>query len=375
MRITIAERLRPYSHLPGTFFLIPGSSLRAQIFPARIRIEDLSGQQPIFFVEIALNLKGPLAEFTVLQDLEKGYLRVWGHSLEGFVRYRITAFTQGKGIAISVEKTPRDGMVCSCRFKNGMEADFLLHPKDMVVVKDGLAAKSEEKTYTAPATDRLFLGSQKAQDWELIRRRSDLAEIFPFWHRLGQLVPQITCKERSGTATLLDVCRERIATGRSHALLEPFRHLYLAGFEGGLSPRLSDSDHQGIFVPEVPVSVKITPLILLSEGAEFIRSLFVQHAESSIRILPALPSEFHCGRLLHVYCGQLGDLDLEWSKKQVRRVCFRAQRTGQFDFSFQKEVKKFRLRQSNKDRGKAVLSGSPVPVEAGHQYWFDNFKA
>lgn len=345
MYITVAQRLRPFSHLPGTYFILPGTALRFQLFPALIRVHNLSDPEPVLVDEIPLDVKGPVKDFTMQQDLEKGILRVWGKTATGFMRYRILALPEEKiPYAIRVEKgTP-------------------------LREKPPAAAP-----YFPVKTDRLSLGSHKAQDWDKMVLRSDLKEILPLWHRLGQLIPPTNTDYPQGTISLLKQCEEAINSGESTEIYPAFHNLFLAGFDLGLSPRLKDDQHQGFQLS--PVSVKgISPLALLSEGAALIRRLFMQCKEHNIRILPSLPPEFHSGRLVQVPCGSWGNLDLEWSKKIVRRMVFTPAADITLNFDFQKQVKRFRLRTGENNPGQWLPNGSPVTMPAGFNYLFDRFE-
>ena len=63
IRISIAERFKPFSHTPGTKYILPYSTLTVQVFPTLIRVEER---------EIPLELTGPVVDFTAQIDLEKG---------------------------------------------------------------------------------------------------------------------------------------------------------------------------------------------------------------------------------------------------------------------------------------------------------------
>jgi len=336
MQITIATRLRPFSHTPGISFLLPGSSLRFQIFPAKIFVHDLSVDEARLVKEIDMPLEGPVDGFTALQDLEKGFLLVWGWTPKGFVRYRIERQDANeKEFAIIYEK----------------------HTQDI--------AKTDFSGYRISDVERLSLGNHKAQDWDLIQRRKSMVEIFPLWMRLGKITPKTT---NDATESLLNQCQKAISTRDRKAIIPLFRQLYMAGFDVGLSPRKEDQ-HQGFKLP-----VCHHPLALLSEGSDQIRKLFVQSDQNLIEILPVLPPEFHSGRIIQVECEGLGTVDLEWSKHLIRRMVFTACCDREISFRFQKEIQRFRLRENAKDRGKIMTAGEVVAVKAGQKYYFDNFE-
>jgi hypothetical protein len=368
MHIEIAERLHPYSHLPGAYFVLPGSSLRLQIFPSLIRVDDLSGSVPKQLCVVSLNAKGPVVDFTAQQDLERGEIVVWGKSKVGYFRYKIRS--NGNGFIIAMQKAPNDGIVLASEGEWSIHSDVLAKAgtSHLVGAKSAIAVES----FAVPSDiERLTLGNSKAQDWSLMRRRVSLDEILPLWHRLGQMVPKLHAERASGTAELLDKCREAIAGGYPDKILAPFEALFLAGFDTGLSPRLQDTEHQGI-VPQTK-SIVGSPLQLLTDGAAIIRSLFIQADAKGVRILPALPPEFHCGRFLGLKCPGYGKFDIEWTKKAIRRVVFSATETRQVVFTFSQDITGCRLRTSYKDPGVKCASGVPIAITAGTVYWFDNF--
>lgn len=349
MRITIAERLRPFSHVPGTYFMLPGSPLRFQLFPALIRIHDLSNSKPRLVKEVPLNVKGPVKNFTIMQDLEKGLINVFGHTQLGYMHYRITANENSRQeFSIQIDKQPAEPISC-----DSISDNFV--------------------PFLPPVTARLSLGSHKAQDWSLISRRCDFTEIFPLWFRLGSLLPRHYTLEYKGTAALFENCRTRIAEKQRESILDTFQAALMAGFEGGLSPRLTDDQYQGFHFPLINVDNHLSPLALLSEGASLIRELFIHEAEQEIHILPALPTEFHCGRFINVSC-KSGVLDMEWSKKVIRRMTLLADKDGEICYAFQHDLKQFRLCDSKNPRGQSVMCGTAIPVRAGERYYFDHFE-
>jgi len=382
MRITIAERLRPFSHKPGIMAILPGSTSRVQVFPALIRIDDLSEKDPLPNAEIKIDIQGPVADFTVLQDLEKGCVRVWGKTPKGFFRYRLTAATQNSGIAMTIEKFPENGISF---FSSKMdlwikEADDWQPLKNKAFAKDTIfIGKSPSKNcdcllYEPPVTDRLSLGANKAQDWCKIRPRRDLTEVFPLWHRLGQIIPETGQACGGGTAGLLSLCRQAINEANPNDLQKPFLDLFLAGFDGMFSPRLEDLEFQGFDLKPLDSQSPLSPLILLKEGATLIRSLFISTEKGHVQILPALPVEFHSGRLIHVPCSEAGFLDMEWSKKTIRRMVFHASQDAKLLITFQKKVNRYRLRKGNKDKGQTKICGDEIFVEKGQSYFFDKFE-
>ncbi len=68
--------------------------------------------------------------------------------------------------------------------------------------------------------EKISLGNLKAQDWELVQRRSDLREMVPALYLLGQKIPSAG-KASGGTVNLLQTS---------------LQNFFLAAFQGSLSP-------------------------------------------------------------------------------------------------------------------------------------------
>ncbi|MBA3721183.1 MAG: hypothetical protein H0W88_02120 [Parachlamydiaceae bacterium] len=368
MRIQIAERLRPYSHLPGTRLLLSGTSYCLEIFPALIRIYAIETNNLRLIEQIHLHIIGPVQEFTILQDLENGKVTVWGHALNGFIRYHILSEKDGKGVRLIVEKGPVEGI--QIRFHETYSR--------LLLAKESLDffVKTNEFSLSSPIQgSRLSLGNHKAQDWNLVKRRLDLTEILPVWNRLGELTPSISLNdvEFSSNLILLKNCEELIRMEKREEIVQSFKNLFQAGFSDLLVPRLVDNQHHG-FIPEGKITPMFTvsPLVLLSEGSRLIRSLFVQQQGSEIKILPVLPPEFHCGRIIQLNI-QGGNLSIEWTKKTIRRLIFYSTENQTCNFVFRK-VNEYRLKRNEQDKGQIVSKDTPIATEKNCYYFFDNFK-
>ena len=223
-KISISQRLCPYSHLPGTACLIPGTPWQLLAFPTLLKFSNLqtgeTEEEPLPWI-------GPVKNFTVHQDLERGEVVITGKTAEGHRRH---------------------------------------------VVKRGSLPSHIE---------RLSLGSHKALDWELVKRRCDLADILPVWFRLGQMVP-------SGGKIFFPPPEDKLEAA-------PFlENIFSAYFHGIMVPRLVDEDHQGIFFEGK--SMATAPLALLTEGFRWIRSLFFKKIpKASLCFRAFLPSSMPGG--------------------------------------------------------------------------------
>ena len=158
MKISIAARLSPFSHLPGTALLLPGTSIQLRAYPAMLIFKDLALGEGAKEVHHPLEVEGPLRPFTVEQDLEKAEVRLHGKGPQGYVLFKIEA--QEKGVRIT---------------SKGKE-------EWMVPIKT--------KKMPLRTEERLSLGMHRAQDWEMVMRRGDLREILPLFLRLAAWSPE-----------------------------------------------------------------------------------------------------------------------------------------------------------------------------------------
>lgn len=360
MQILISEKYLPFSTVPGISMLIPGTTLQATFFPTRIEFNELSKSQPVLVGAITLDLHQP--EYPTVQlDLEKGCIRVWGDSNQGFYRFFLTAFSKDNSL------------------------EFILDKGDFTISSEGLSLHQKEKgrfeikinqpwtrREAPPLLEKISMGSHRKQNWSQIVRRGDLAEILPIWYHIAQWIPTRTPAVYEGTASLLPYCCQAITNEERNSVLIPFENMFRVCFEGLLSPTLFDKLYQGYLLN--PVLADTDPLAMCVDGALLIRSLFVQSQGEAYKLLPVLPVSFHCGRALHFRLGDKGVLDMEWTKKQIRRAVFTSHMDGELYLQFPKEVDSFRLRHSEMESGQLFQNGDPIPVQKDSVILLDRFQ-
>ncbi|MGE5196397.1 MAG: hypothetical protein ACM3JI_03600, partial [Anaerolineae bacterium] len=222
--------------------------------------------------------------------------------------------------------------------------------------------------------ERLSLGMHKSQEWDMVCRRQDLKEIFPLWFRLGQWLPRIEKPVfAAGTLRLLDECQEKIFRLAKNELWECFFKLFKAGFYGLMVPRLKDEQFQGlVFDDELPSEG--IPLSLLTEGSSLIRSLFIQESSNRLALLPCLLPQFHSGRFVNLSCFKEDMIDIEWSKKVLRRVIWRSFSKKTVELVLQKDIKTFRVRRSMSEHGEILLRSASLMMERGEILFLDRFQ-
>lgn len=324
MLIAVKDRLHPFSHSPGIRCLVPGSTWALEAFPTLLRFIDLvSGKEK----EVSLDVSGPVHPFTVEVDVDKLCVRVFGQGSGGHFQYTVTC----------------------------VEGEI------------AVASKNKAKTPPMHSPEKLSLGANKALDWDLVIRRRAVEEIFPQWVRLVATLPNIS--DGSFSHPLLDACRSAIEKKHKVEIVPAFLNFFEACFSGILVPSWTDERHLGL-IPETYRAPKLCPLLLLQEGARSIRSLFYRKEKEHVYLLPCLPPEFHSGR----FVGLDDFLDLEWSKKLIRRAVIRPKFDGPLHLHFQKEIRSFRLRTSLKDRGRRVERDELIECKAHRALYLDNFQ-
>ena len=368
MHISIAERLRPFCHEPGTSTILPGWGYQVQVFPCLIRLYQMNKSPPLLLTELNLDFKGPVEQFTICNDLEKGRITIWGKTAEGWMRYHLMSALRYEGIRLLVERAPLNGFPIAEEGKC-----HLLHPGQWL---DLLEQRSSFEPYLVPPCDRLSLGNHQAQDWEMIKRRFNLKELLPLVHRLGQLLPALPLtSSQEGTLALLEDCHQSFSSKRPEQSEEKWKHFFLGCLSSLLVPQLEDVHYQGLVKIQPLTSLEISPLVILSEGSRLIRELFVQQEKDDLAILPHLLPSLPCGRLLNVPLADGGLLSLEWTKKTIRRLILHVGgEDREFILKFHSSVRHYRLRQNDKEKGERKSCRSSLILKKNCRYLLDNFQ-
>lgn len=360
LHIKIAERLHPFSHQSGTVCLIPKTTWEVQAFPTLLRFRNL--QIPEHF-EVKLHFKGPIKDFTLEQDLEKGHIHIYGMSQDGYIDYQIVR--EKNVLKLACNKVPETGVKCDF-----LDKSVMLHKGKSISLPIAL-----QDGVPQAATERLSLGMHRSQDWTLVQRRMDLSEIFPIWLRLAALTPQNKIKELSpvGTLLLLQECKKAIQDAEKNKLKSLFTALFQTAFQGILAPRLTDEQFLGI-IPEMKIPPDLSPLLVLKESATLIRELFFKESAKKIFLLTCLPPEMHSGRFVGIKTSDGDEINLEWSKKLLKKVIWRSATEKEITLELQRSIKSFRIRFSQKDHGKRVSVDEPLVLKAGQILYLDRFQ-
>jgi len=193
-------------------------------------------------------------------------------------------------------------------------------------------------------SERISFGVFKKQDFELIQKRADMREVLPMWHALAKWMPP--------SQPSYSIDKERV--------IPLLKDLFLSGF-------------QSLFFPEPPEfsgypKIPGDPASLISEGAQLIRSLLFKHEGDSLQVLPLLPRELECGRMVGVQLGNLALFDCEWRSGRIIRAGLTCLEDGTLNLYFPKRVKSFRI-----DGCKRAQNGESVALKKGYYIFFDQF--
>jgi len=360
MTIKLTEQYRPYSHEVGSSCLLPKSSWRITAFPTRIEFINYisEGTQEGFVV--LYTTKGPLTQFTMMQDLERLWVRVLGQGpYQSYFSFRILA--SAYEIVFFMERAPVGGIA----FVYGNKTYILQRKEELIIPSSSLSFPSLCK-------EKMHFGSHKSQDWTLVKRRLSLHEILPIWFALGKHIPHHPIIE-VGSARLLSRCMTMMWQQKRREIGKALLDLFRIGFDDIFLPRLQDLDHHGCFPDSDVISKESSSLMLLGEGARLIRQLLVQQTEKVIKILPCLPVEIHAGRFIDVDCKDLV-LHFEWSKKLIRRIVIYSKVDQVRLIKFQSAIKSFRIRKGPRDRGVMHQANEPCMLCAKTVYLFDRFQ-
>ncbi|MEM8727177.1 MAG: glycoside hydrolase family 95-like protein [Chlamydiota bacterium] len=359
MKIKLTEKYRPFSHEAGTALLLPNSPWKVTAYPARLVLENLISIGDREIVTVLPRMSGLLESFTVMQDLEQGRVRIFGLGKEGYFSYRLVA--SGHEIVLFVERCPAAGLF----FDVEGEIKNLNRKEELIVA-------TMTRAFSLRSSEKIHFGSSKKQDWSLVKRRLNLEEILPIWFQLGKRIPEYPILD-IGTCRYLKMCADYLAEKNRDRIGQAFIALFRVGFEGILSPRLIDTDYRSHPSDQV-IPKEASPLLLVGEGARLIRKFLIEVDDREIALLPCLPKEIHCGRFVGIECHQDLSVDLEWSKKLIRRLIVHPKRDRTVTFTFQRPITSFRLRTGRRGSGKRLPVTTPLELKKDRLYILDRFR-
>jgi hypothetical protein len=324
-------RFLPFSHEPGMHCMLPGSTLSCQIFPSKICVYDQQKQKPQLVAEYLFLDLGPLEEFTVTQNLEKGGIFVSGFTFNQYLQYQVVPAREEKKIALSFIKVPKPLT--------------LLYSENSVTtsIKIEKGIPREKYVFTKPQ-ERLFLGNTKAQKWPYVWFRQDLREILPHVYAISQTIPGKQFETK----------------------IEDLKEFLLTAFCDMLIPQLSDTKFLGYPTRVFPED--IVPVDILHSSFYAIRRLFFKEEGANFFLLPALLPLFCSGMLSKVKTEAGHLVSIEWTRSSPRRVWIEAKSDDGIYCLLPKQSKTFRF------GSKRLVSGSLLELKKDRIYLLDRFE-
>ena len=219
----------------------------------------------------------------------------------------------------------------------------------------------------------LSLGCHKKQEIEKVFARKDVKEFLPLWFLWGQTSPVKSARvQKEGTFIFLSNLQEKI-NKKEHDMLTPYlKNIISSSFSTMMVPYLEDFKHWGFHLPRL-TSSRVSPWIILTELYKIIRQFFIQSKNHDVYILPHLPSELHCGKLVKVKEAAC-TFHLEWTKKVIRRMIVFASKNTTVHMHFQNNVKRFRVTTSRGGAGKKHENHCELALKKNKTYFFDRFE-
>lgn len=358
MKIHIASQLKPFSHKPGTHVLIPGGLWTAIVYPTCLKL--VRDSQTVYKLNFLVTQAA--TDFTIIQDLEKKFVKVFFRAKEGYFRYHLKY--KNSKLCFHLEKA-QNGLTFDL-YENSEPIRMTLKPKET------LDFEITDKVSLEKSLEKLSFGCHKKQDWQLIQKRNNPSEYLPFWFYLGQITPSQENFEKRGALKHLSEVEHFLSKGQEkEVVLKRLSDVFQAGFKELLVPCLYDEQHLGLF--KSCDENNTLACNVLSLGYKIIRGFFLTYEDNTLSILTNLPKDFHCGRLVNLTEKGL-IIDLEWSKKLLKKMKIQVIESQKVHFKFQKSLKSYRLKIAKKDHGKRVNTSDPIFFQEGNTYLFDNFR-
>jgi hypothetical protein len=342
-----------FTHRPGTMIYLAGSSHAVQVYPAALRIFACRTYGLELVKEVSFPEFGPLSDWVVFIDSLHQFIQIQGRSKGGFVRYRV--YTTEEGIFLK----PSTGTIKIAN--NGILSEI---------------GKSEECSLVKTScslprfpTPRLLLGCQKAPNWDRIAEMPSMQEVLPLWY---QVSPPSGDLSLSSSATLFGSIVEAFQKKCTTDFLSAIHTFFRVGIEGFFVPKRHDTLFLGYKDPILPDELLLSQL---HPSISFIiRSLFIAEEGNSITLLPRLPKELVCGRLVHETLLSGHQIDIEWRKGKVRRVLLHAAHDGVITIKTGAKTASIRSLHPA-SRKKPFFVGQEIEVIGGKQYLLDHFSS
>jgi hypothetical protein len=348
LKIKIRNDLYPYTFSFNKDILLTNTNYLVKVFPSLLIFRDINNKKEF---EVELDIKGPVKDFRVIQDLKRGLLSISFFSLDDFISFKILT---SDNAAIVFEKIKSN--ILNIKIDN---TSFIA---------------SSKKSYDLPikivsnlsAQEKLSFGNHKKQEIDQINQREDLLEFIPFIYGLSQFFDI----KKSFNINFFIELEKKIDSKQKDNLEEAFLNIKKAFFYDFFVPRNFDFDYQNIFFENLK---NIESIYILKEYARLIRKTLISEENNLLNILPCLTKQFFCGRMINIH-QSFCDLDIEWSKKLIKKMIVKPFLDKEISFKFQTKIKTFRLKKSLKEKGEILKNNQKILLKKDGVYYFDRFQ-
>ena len=318
--IQIRQKHRPYSHCFGTKSPIPNTSFSLEVWPRKMRL--FSKDQSFAYV---VECNGPVKNFTLLLDLERGCLVFFYQAKEGFISWSIKGHKDG--ICFYLKKSPSEGLVVN---NKRMQA------------KDSFLETCKEEITGYESVEKLCLGVHKNQEIDKVLLRGDLRETLPLYFRFGQYFKKTKPLDSISVLQKAELCQ-------IHALL-----------------MVKKSQHDLVGIDHISIDHD-----LFASAYQRIRHDFFRQESKNLYFMPNM-NLFHAGRLtgLQFSCGTLSFI---FRKKRVFRVVMDIHDDGEIHVSPINGLSSFRIRKNLHLKAERYDAHSSIMCKKGERLYLDNF--
>ncbi|MCH9633701.1 MAG: hypothetical protein S4CHLAM7_04340 [Chlamydiae bacterium] len=356
-KIQIKNKLKPFSTRPGIEIPFPISKHIFKIYPTVLEIineQDLLLKVELFFKE-------PPNQFISFFNLVKNRVEVELSFDKGVVHYHLR-----------IKENKLFFQVKRCGFKSfvlkmeGKEKKSLkMHINQECVLVEEIDQKSPENSL-----EILSLGSHKKQQIEPLLERKDPKEILPLVFLMGQLGSFERTKHLEGSLNCIKTLQKNRRQKNHDQLLPDLLPVFNQSFSGLLAPYLEDINFWKP-TPSKFTKPRASRFSLLSELYFEIRHFFLTRTKNELFILPHLPPECYCGRLVNVEESGL-TLQMDWSKKLLKMLHIYSAKEHTIKLVFQSPIQKCRVRVDNTTL--VFKNKSSFTFEKSKTYFFDRFE-
>jgi hypothetical protein len=344
--IQIKSKLKPFSTTPGVEIPLVQAGLTLKIYPTFIEVfkEGISKRQ------LTLQFPELTESFVASLDLYKGWIEVQLQFKKSTLHYLL--LLENNELVLDLRRTP----------KNSISYTFEDKSFGSLSKNERLVLIRIQEVFSPSPLELLSLGGHKKQHLESMKERRDFIELAPHLFLMGQYAKKSHLELNQGNFVYLKSAYDQRDKKNHHLILSELEPLLNTGFSSFFVPHVEDPFHWGYSTPKVHLD-RPSPFSLLRELYLLFRSFFIQSEDKALYLLPHLPPLFHCGRLIHVQQGGL-HLDIEWSKKMIKKVYIRSNKEQTLKLHFQNPIQECRIRLENK----------PTQFKNKSSFTFEKFK-